>query len=87
MAFKSKRTSSRENRVQHDPLHQSHDQGGESMTSTITAARQTQRQALRQTFHICGTCDRTLSIAEFIERHCESCRSSTKPIATKEKAA
>lgn len=46
-----------------------------------------QRNALRQTFHICKKCDRTLSIAEFIERHCESCNAYTRPIATKEPAA
>lgn len=57
------------------------------MTATIDAARQTQRRAVRMTFHICGTCDRTLSIAEFIERHCESCKASTKPVATKESLA
>lgn len=57
------------------------------MTSTIDATRHTQRRAVRMTFHICGTCDRTLSIAEFIERHCESCKASTKPVATKESVA
>lgn len=58
------------------------------MSTVITAARQIQRQ--RQgyaTFHICDRCERILSIPEFIERHCERCKSPTKPIATKEPAA
>lgn len=52
----------------------------------VEAARQSQRHALRPTFHLCSNCDRVLSVAEFIERHCESCNAYTKPVATKEPA-
>jgi hypothetical protein len=56
------------------------------MNATITAARQIQRQALRPTFHICRECERPLSIAEFIERHCEDCGKDVEVIATKERS-
>lgn len=56
------------------------------MNTTITAARQIQRQALRPTFHICKSCEKPLSIAEFIERHCEICGEDVEVIATKEPA-
>jgi uncharacterized CHY-type Zn-finger protein len=57
------------------------------ISTQVEAARQSQRATFRTTFHVCGNCDRTLSVAEFIERHCESCKASTKPVATKESAA
>jgi hypothetical protein len=57
------------------------------VTSTIDAARQTQRRTGGYTtFYCCQACDRVLSIPEFIERHCESCAAYTKPVATKEPA-
>jgi hypothetical protein len=56
------------------------------VSSCVTAARQIQRQALRPTFHICKSCERPLSVGEFIERHCEKCGKDVEVIATKEPA-
>ncbi|MBB3521083.1 hypothetical protein [Rhizobium sp. BK456] len=53
------------------------------ISTQVEAARQSQRAAFRSTFHVCGNCDRTLSVAEFIERHCEDCNGYTKPVAVK----
>jgi hypothetical protein len=56
-------------------------------SSTISAARQIQRQAVRlATFHCCEACDRVLSIPEIIERHCERCNAPTRPVEVREAA-
>jgi hypothetical protein len=57
------------------------------MTSTIDAARRTQSRPNLQTVYRCETCDRALSVAEFIERHCEGCGTDCRPVAVKERAA
>jgi hypothetical protein len=56
------------------------------MTSSIDAARRTQTTAQFQTVYRCKACKRALSVAEFIERHCESCENVTRPVACKEPA-
>ncbi|MBX5238665.1 hypothetical protein [Rhizobium sp. NLR22b] len=56
------------------------------MTSSVDAARNIHSKLLRPTFHICKSCSRTLSVAEFIERHCENCKRDVEVIATKEPA-
>jgi hypothetical protein len=58
------------------------------MTSNICAARQIQRrEANPSRYHQCPACKRTLSIAEVIERHCEGCDSTTKPIEILDRSA
>lgn len=57
------------------------------MSATIDAARRTQRRPYLQTVYRCQTCDRALSVAEFIERHCEGCQSDCRPVGVKEKAS
>jgi hypothetical protein len=48
-------------------------------SSTVSAARQIQRQAGHPTtFHCCEACDRVLSIEEIIERHCERCNAPAR---------
>ncbi len=50
------------------------------MTSTICAARQIQHRQVHPPRHYqCSECNRVLSIAEVIERHCEGCGSKTDP--------
>lgn len=50
------------------------------MTSLICAARQIQRRQFHpHRYHECQECDRVLSIAEVIERHCEGCGSNIQP--------
>ncbi|MBB3411252.1 hypothetical protein FHT87_005205 [Rhizobium sp. BK316] len=39
------------------------------------------------TVHHCPTCERVLSVAEFIERFCTDCKTYTKPVAVKERVA
>lgn len=56
------------------------------MNASIDAARQIQRHAIRQTFHICKACEKPLSIAEFIERHCERWAKDVEVVATKERS-
>ena len=54
------------------------------MTSTIDASRHAQRSAVQTvTVHICKACERHLSIAEFIERHCEACKKDVEVVATR----
>lgn len=56
------------------------------ISTQVESARQSQRAAFRTTFHICGACDRTLSIPEFIERHCEACGKDVEVVATRGKS-
>lgn len=51
------------------------------MSATIDAARQVQRP--HPVTYVCKSCQRTLSIPEFIERHCEACRKDVDVIATR----
>lgn len=54
------------------------------MTATIDAARQVQRPH-PVTVHVCKACTKTLSVAEFIERHCEACGKDVDIVATRER--
>ena len=52
----------------------------------VSAAIESTRKAQAihsTTFHICKSCTKTLSIAEFIERHCEECGRDVEVVATK----
>lgn len=53
------------------------------ISSQVEAARQSQIAAIRTTFHICKACSKTLSVAEFIERHCEACGKDVEVVATR----
>ena len=48
------------------------------MTSRLSAAIQS-RKARFHPFHCCRSCEKQLSIAEVIERHCERCGKGTEP--------
>lgn len=48
------------------------------MNARLSASIQS-RKARFQPFHCCPSCEKPLSIAEVIERHCERCGIATEP--------
>lgn len=57
------------------------------MSAMIDAARRIHRHTALQTVYRCETCEKALSIPEFLERFCEACHADTRPVGTKEKSA
>ncbi len=56
------------------------------MTSTrIEATRQAQHAFHQTAYEGCPECQRRLSIAEIVERHCDDCGKSISPMEVREK--